>query len=512
MLRRLLLAATLLLSPAAASARWHEASSDHFVVYSDQDPERLRAFAAKLERFDKAMRYMSGLPNDPPGRANRLAVYAVSDIAAVQRLAGRGSANVAGFYVGRASGSVAFVPRRAGDGQVGDINADTIFFHEYAHHFLLGRYRGALPAWFSEGYAEFYSTARMEADGGVGIGIPAQHRAMGAFNAGRLPLAKMLSGDYKALSAIEMDSLYGRGWLLTHLLMFQPARRGQLSAYLKLLDEGRPAAQAAATAFGDLKTLERELDAYVRQKRLSYLPIKASQLPTGPVTVRPLRPGEAAFMPVRLRSVRGVDARTAKPLVAAARRAAAAHPADPTVQAWLAEVEHDADNLTEAEAAADRALAADPKHGDALIYKGRVKLKQAALAKAKGAADKVAWRDARRWFVEASRADTEDAEPKVLYHASFVAEGAAPTRNAVEALLYAQELVPQDGALRMQVVHQHLKDDKAADARRLLGPIAYNPHGGAMRLWAGKVMERLAADDAKGALAIWNADAAAQAD
>ena len=505
MLRRLLLAATLLLFPAAASAKWHEASTDHFVVYADQDPEKLRAFATKLERFDKAMRYMSGIASEPIGRANRLTVYAVSDIAAVQRLAGRGARNVAGFYVGRASGSVAFVPRRAGGGDAGEINADTIFFHEYAHHFLLGRYGGALPAWFTEGYAEFYSTARMEPDGGVGIGIPAQHRAQGAFNMGRLSLARMVSGDYGALTPEQTDSLYGRGWLLTHLLMFEPARRGQLSTYLKMLDSGEPAGKAAATAFGDLKTLDRELDAYVRRRKLSYLPLEASLLTTGPVVVRALRPGEAAFMPVRLRSVRGVDDRTARPLVATARRAAAPYPADPTVQAWLAEVEHDANNLPEAEAAADRALAADAKHGDALIYKGRIKMKRAVQAKA---TDKATWRDVRRWFVEASRVDTEDAEPKMLYHASFAAAGVPPTPNAVEALVFAQQLVPQDAGLRMQVVHQHLVDGKLDQARVLLGPIAYHPHGGAGRDRAAALMAKLVAKDKDGALALWNEAAA----
>lgn len=503
MLERLLLAATLLLSPSAASAKWHRASSAHFVVYSDEDPEKLRAFAEKLERFDKTMRYVLKAPEQPVGLSNRLHVYVVPNIGAVQRLAGSGSDNVAGFYVGRATGSVAFVPRRAGSGSKGDLNADTIFFHEYAHHFMLGNFSGAFPAWYTEGFAEFYSTARIDDDGSVGIGVPAHHRAYGAIVGGGLPLARMLGGDYGTLDALQTETLYGRGWLLTHYLTFEPARSGQLEAYLKLIDQGKTGADAAKTAFGDLKQLDKDLMRYVNRPKMSYRKLGPG-LTISPVTVSALRPGEAAFMPVRLRSVRGVGDKTAKPLVPIARRAAAAHPADPTVQAWLAEVEYDANNLLEAEAAADRALRADPGNNDAMIYKGRVKLRRAVVAKEKGAATKAMWTEARGWFVKASRADTEDAEPKVLYHGSFLAEGVPPTRNAVEALAFAQQLVPQDGGLRMQVVHQHLKDGKAADARRLLGPIAYNPHGGPVRLWAGKLMDRLAADDAKGALVLWN--------
>ena len=508
MIKRLLLAATALFLPATASAKWHEASSAHFVVYSDQDPEKLRAFATKLERFDKAMRVLRGLDDADVGLANRLSVYVVPDMTAVQRLAGGDSDNVAGFYVGRASGSFAFVPRKAGTGLAGSMDVNTIFFHEYSHHLMLGSYTGAIPAWLTEGFAEFHSTAKFEQDGRVGLGLPATHRFYGAMNGGRLPLPRMLDGSYKALDGEQTEILYGRGWLLTHYLHFEPARSSQLTTYLEALNSGKPASEAATGAFGDLKKLDKELDAYVKRRRLSYLELPADKLPTRPVTVRALRPGEAAMMPVRMRSVRGVDQTTAKALVAPARRAAAPHPNDPVAQAWLAEIEHDAGNLTEAEAAADRALAADPKNGNALIYKGRIKMAQAVLAKSK---DKNVWRDVRRWFIEASRADNEDAEPKLLFHSSFAAAGAEPTRNAVEALVYAQKLVPQDSSLRMRVVHQHLKDGKLDDAKRLLGPLAYSPHGGPGRDFALQLMGLLNSKDAKAALALAN-DASAKAE
>lgn len=503
MIKRLLLAATLLFSPAAASARWHQASSSHFVVYSDDDPDRLRAFATRLEKFDKAMRTLRGMSDTPVGSANRLSVYVVPNIGAVQKLAGKGPAvaNLAGFYVGRASGSVAFVPRRAGFGGTFDLDADTVFFHEYAHHVILGHYSGAFPAWFSEGFAEFHSTAGFGQDGSVGLGLPPLQRAYQWGSAGSLPLPKMLSGDYTRLTEEQTGILYARGWLLTHyLLIGQKDGAGQLDTYLRLIGEGKPAGEASTAAFGDLEKLDKELDAYIRRKTIMSKTILASALTIGPVAVRALTPGEAAFMPTRLRSVRGVDDNSAKALVPAARRAAAPFAADVTVQAWLAEVEHDANNLAEAEAAADRALAIDPNSVDALIYKGRVQMKQAVLAKAP---DKATWRAVRRWFIEVGRIDTEATEPKMLFHESFVAEGAEPTRNAVKALAYAQQLAPQDESLRLQVVFQHLKDGETADTRRLLGRIAFDPHGGEMRARVQEMMVKLAANDAKGALALW---------
>ena len=42
---------SLLLFTATANAEWLEASSDHFVIYSDQDDAAARRFAERLERF-----------------------------------------------------------------------------------------------------------------------------------------------------------------------------------------------------------------------------------------------------------------------------------------------------------------------------------------------------------------------------------------------------------------------------------------------------------------------------
>ena len=499
MLKHLLLAAALV-APTAASAEWHEASSAHFVVYSDDKPDRLKAFAEKLERFDAAFRYWRGLPDPSVGNANRLQVVVAPSVGAVQRLAGRGMNNVAGFYIGRASGPVAFVPRRVG-GDKNDINAEAVFFHEYAHHLMLASYTGAFPAWVVEGFAEFHANVKFEADGGVGFGLPPKYRAYGIFNMGGLSLTKMLSGDYQRLAPAQIQSIYGRGWLLTHLLSFEPARKGQLSTYLRHINEGRSAGEAATTAFGDIAALDKELDRYVNQRKLRYQPIPASALRVPPVAMRALGSGEAALMPLRMRSMRGVNMATAAALVSPARKIAAAHLNDPVVQGWLAEIEYDARNYEAAEAAADRALAADPKHGQALVYKGRVRMARAIASRSR---DPAVWREVRQWFVEASRVDSEDAEPKVLFHTAFTAAGIAPTRNAVEALLYAQQLVPQDTGLRMQVVHQHLVDGKPDEARRLLGPVAYNPHGGVGREWAAKIMAELTKNDTKAALARWN--------
>jgi hypothetical protein len=114
--------------PATAAADWHEAGSEHFVVYADAAEERVRKLAEDLERFDQALRVLRQLPDEPVGKANRVNVYVLDTVADVRELTG-----VAGSYRSRASGSVAFVPRRVGAGAA-VVNRRVILFHEYAHH------------------------------------------------------------------------------------------------------------------------------------------------------------------------------------------------------------------------------------------------------------------------------------------------------------------------------------------------------------------------------------------
>lgn len=477
-----------------ASADWHEASSKHFVVYSEQRPEKLRAFADELERFDKAMRVMWGLQDRDIGSAGRVTVYVVDEVADVARLSK--SRGIAGFYSGRATGPVAFVPRKAGTSDT-DLSATAILFHEYAHHFMFRNWpHSAYPAWFSEGFAEFNATTHFDKEGNAIVGFPPQYRAWGIFQ-DSLPLERMLAADTAKLREDQMQSLYGRGWLLTHYVMIEGSRAKQGEAYLKAINDGQSALDAAKSAFGDLRTLDRELDRYARG-RFGARKIAAAAIAPGEIRLRRLTPGEEAFMDVRIRSTAGVNAETAPRVYAAARKAAAPYPDDAAVQRALAETAYDAGDFAAAEAAADRAIAADPKLVEAHCYKA-----MAAMAKATEAKDFSAetWKAIRKTIVAANKLDPDDPEPLMLYFRSFVAAGAAPTENARAGLYQAFEYAPQDDELRFNVALTRLRDGKIKEARETIRPLAFDPHGGAIAEHASKIVAAIDSGDAKAALA-----------
>ena len=357
---------------------------------------------------------------------------------------------------------------------MGSFDADTVFFHEYAHDLMLADLKAPMPAWLVEGFAEFMSTAKVTNNGSVALGIPANHRASNLLSdrAYQMPVADLVAAKVPRNSQ-ERFSLYARGWLLSHYLTFAPERSGQLGHYLDEFAKGRPAIDAAQTAFGDLAALDKDLDRYLAKEKFAVLTLGADRLPIGPVDGRRSDPAARRRCRSTNASRRASPSSTTAGEAITARRIAAAHPGDPLVMMALAEAEWVADDFVAAEAAADRAIALMPKSAEALIWKGRA----------------VQSRPRRRCPARASptrgsfSAVPTGSIPKIpslcsISTAVSALERARPTANAIAALHYAAELAPQDLDLSIELALQHLADGEGAKARPALVRAAQHPHGG----------------------------------
>lgn len=495
------LAAIVLVTAKPASADWSRADSEHFVIYSEKDPGSLRRFAEELERFDSAVRLVRGMPDLPPSLGNRVTIFELKSASNVQDLINDRTGFVAGYYQGRASGSVAFVSRnnpRLRDTSTGsnikdsnhfDIDDDTILLHEYAHHLMMQDLSTPYPEWLVEGFAEFMSTAEFEPDGSVGIGLPAKHRYVGLLNWEQLPLTTLLSGKYDTITVEQRESVYGQGWLLTHYLTFEPARKGQLKAYVDALSHGVEPLEAARQAFGDLGVLEHDLRAYLTRPKLDFVKIAGTALKIEPIRVAQLSQGESDAVPVLIQ-IKSDAAPSARDAIASkARGVERTNAGDPFVETVLAEAELVAKNFTAAETAADRAAKSDPRSTEAMILKGRAIAGRAAAEQ--GSGRHALFEQARNLFIAANKLDSEDPQPLMEFYLAFLNEGIAPTANAIAALHYASDLAPQDFALRMNSAMAYVSEGKLEDARATLTPVAYSPHGGkisdAARLMIGRI-------------------------
>lgn len=498
---KILVAALAALQTSTASAAWNEAVSKHFHVYADESPDELKAFATKLERFDAAVREARGTPDVDAGASTQVTVYVLRDIRAIRELYGDPESGVAGWYEARASGSVAFVPRYGETGTY-DLSADSIFFHEYTHHLMLEDTDRPLPTWLTEGFAEFFANPIFNNDGSVTIGAPPKYRAEALYDQsmGGLPLNKMLSGDYTYLDWLEFESLYGRGWLLTHLLSFDLKRRGQLTKYLDEIARGTPPMQAAQSAFGDLNELDRQLYAYFKTDRFTVATIPAGKLHLPPIDVRPLSPAMAELMDVHIKFARESRRYSPGSLEGRARSVVTRYPDDARATLLLAQIENAAKDYEAASRDADAALKLDPKSEPATLAKGEALL-NLAKANPKGAN----WNQVQAYLTAANRLDVEDPEPLILFYRSFAAQGIKPTSNAVDGLKYALVLAPQDAKLRLEAVGEFLKDDRLADAREALVPLAYSPHTGKAHDAVRKILEGVDAKNTAQALTAWAA-------
>jgi hypothetical protein len=414
-------ALALMVTSSPARADWWEARTEHFIIYSESSERDAREYAEKLERFDQALRTLQGLgPDEGLSDSRRLTVFRYGDIRKIAVLAGSPNSGVAGFYIPRASGPVAFVPAREIIGRKSDLDAQTVFFHEYSHHFMYRYFMAAYPSWYVEGFAELNSTIELNDDGSFKLGAPPQSWA-NVFDQIRYSIKKLLLDGNKP----DWEDFYARysyGWLLVHYLTFEKSRSGQLQNYLKLINGGTDAAAAAHQAFGDLDSLEREVRQYKGGNRFPGALVNPGTTARPAVAMRRLGPDEEAIMSVRIRSERGVNRRSAQGVASDARRVAARYPDSLPVLLALLEAEFDAREYDAAERSAASALAMDPNSVKALLYKGYIYLERAKK-------DPQHFATARSWFVKANQADPGHPSPLSYYYLSYTRAGRCALRH-----------------------------------------------------------------------------------
>lgn len=485
-MNRLLAMLLLLALPGTARAAWFQASSPHFVVYADASQANIRRYSQELELYHAAMAFVTGIDAPPPSPSNRVTVYVVSSINEVRRLLGDKQGHIAAFYIPRAGGSLAITPRVTGGGSELDFSMIALL-HEYAHHFMISSSTYPMARWYSEGGAEFFASASFEANGDVWVGRAANHRAAELYLARDVTATNLLDPDtYHPPRGSGYDAYYGKAWLLFHYLTFERTRAGQMQTYLRLMAQGKSSREAGLEAFGDFAKLERDLDSYLNRSRISAFKIATARLKPGATELRALTEGEAAIMPVMIRSKRGVDSEQAAALITEARAIAVRFPADAAVQSALAEAEYDSGHDAEAIAAADTALAIDKTQANAYVQKGFALYR---MAQASG--DPLGFRKARAPFLALNRIENDHPIPLVYNYRTAMAESGKVSPVAVLGLERALQLAPFDLGLRMMVAQRQIRDGLRDAARATLLPVAYNPHGGGLASEAQAMIARL---------------------
>jgi Flp pilus assembly protein TadD len=86
------------------------------------------------------------------------------------------------------------------------------------------------------------------------------------------------------------------------------------------------------------------------------------------------------------------------------------------------------------------------------------------------------------------------------FYMTFMREGKRPTPNALAALHHASDLAPQDYGVRLNSALAYLQEGKTKEARQALVAVAYSPHAEGAADAARRMIARIDAGDAQGAI------------
>ncbi|HEV2817994.1 MAG TPA: hypothetical protein VGW40_12335 [Allosphingosinicella sp.] len=476
MIRKLLIAFGLVLSPAAAHAEWFEATSRNFIVYSEGNEQDARDFAAKLERFNFVLRAYHHVTAPPA--PNRLRVFLMAAKNGVARMADvPASSGIAGYYVPYARAQLLVGTRSRASTRTGDLDPESILLHEYTHHFMYRYFPATYPTWYSEGFAEFWGSTEFEANDVVEVGRPAEHRFATFRALGWLPIDRLFQAhNYREVGGTNVFLLYAEGWLILRYVFENPERRRQLDQYLNLINRGSTYEEAMRQAFPDVGAFNSQLYEYAGRVRYNVLRLPFRTIDVGEITTRTLRPAEQALITQEIKLSQGYPAREAQQFATEVRTIAARFPNDPFAVRMVMETERLAGNDAAALAAADRLLALEPNNARAMTIKGLI---QIAALRTAGSTDQAAWTAARQLFIRANRLAENDPLVLEAYYDSFVAQGVRPPDGAQNALYSAMELAPSDPELRYKVALDFEQRDMIREAIAIIRPYAYaTPHRG----------------------------------
>jgi hypothetical protein len=475
---------------APAHAAWYKAETDRFIVYGAASEATVRDYAAKLQTFDSILRvfHPSTAARAPATKVQLYLVRGRDDLRRIQPALPPG---IAGFYSAMNEGVFAVALTDGGLGK------DDVLFHEYAHHFMLENFPAAYPAWFVEGFAEYFMTTDITWKG-IKVGSFNQGRVNDVFIQTWVPLEDLLSKTVWEVPKNRREVFYAQSWLLMHYMRSDPVRGKRLDAAILATAEGEAPVKAFQTATGmDTAQLTAALRKY---NKLSVLTFKEAMEAPPAMTVMRLPPSADDLLLHNLHLILASTGAPEPKLLADVRRDAAKYPGDRLAETTLARAEFVIGDVPAGEAIMKRRLTAEPEDPETLLLAGTGQVLAGMRDKASRAER---YRASRPLLAKAYKLNERDFRPLYAYALSRSIEPVFPIENDLNALLEARGLAPAVQELSLRAGVALLARGRRAEAVRMLAPLVNNPHGGQAAATAKALIEgkSVAEADAAGATA-----------
>ena len=283
---QVVLGALCVLGAASPALAWTVARSEHFEIYAQAGPREALAahqWFAQLRAFFAAQ---TGALI--PGRPRlRVIGFASTQEYAPYRLRPASDA----YYLGSDSRDYIVLPGLTP-------REFRMAAHEYAH-VALHAGGARLPAWLSEGLAEFYSTLEFSAASGTlggEIGMHTQTLRRRPW----LPLESLLAAPREAPGQWNREQaalFYAQSWALTHLLALAPAYQPGFARLVEAIRRGESSRDAFARVYRrPLEEVEADARRWIGKRAGARLSLPLPEAAAGTPEVTDVPAGESDFV------------------------------------------------------------------------------------------------------------------------------------------------------------------------------------------------------------------------
>ena len=239
---------------AAHAADWLRAQSEHFTITTDSSERRAAEYLQELEALHHVVLLIMGVEPAKTQAKPRFELYLLRDPRDLAKVRPHFANGIGGVHMLCSEGSVAYVGLPSwGLGHAEDPGLQ-ILFHEYAHHVMFQYATAFYPAWYVEGFAEFFGKSQISGDKVV-LGDTARGNALWLRSRPWIDFQRVLKPPFKATGDKDADrsdfeAFYNQSWLLVHYMLSDSARTKLFNDYFARLGEGEDPIAAFEPATG----------------------------------------------------------------------------------------------------------------------------------------------------------------------------------------------------------------------------------------------------------------------
>lgn len=249
------------------ASKWFRAESQHFIVHSDTSHEDVTQLLNNLEKLDYVLRIYTKDYNIERGARQKISLYYHDRMASFNEVVLDEPAEAVGLYSSCGAGVEGFAVELE---PIADLSNEELvkhplndslsyIFEAYTRHFLYRYTDIRSPAFFIDGFAQYFSSVRFSGSQMIMGRVPSNlarylhfiddgHAQQLEFKQIVEPNASMETG-FRNESATRLEYL-SKAWLLTHFMLSSKENFALAGKFLNAVHLDVPAATAFEDAFG----------------------------------------------------------------------------------------------------------------------------------------------------------------------------------------------------------------------------------------------------------------------